>query len=162
MSGCAGFRGVPIHSDKWNAGISMNIYIYTWIRCYIWKRNEENWNTYLWNVNGMQMEHQLDFLMGYDIDLSSGEGTKLFGAGNHILYEKELQAELPNQIESAGRLRVYYLAKLGTPLTMGFPASSYCFLDGSAGPKFWETHISFSVSLEVGFLSNQRYPRLVM
>ena len=143
---------MPIHSDKWNAGISMNIYIYKWRRCYIWKRNEENWNTYLWNVNGMQIEYQLDFLMVYDIDLSSGERTKLFGAGNHILYEKELQAELPNHIESAGRLRVYCLAKLGTPLTMGFPASSYCFFGWFGRSQFWETHIFFTVSLEVGFL----------
>ena len=102
-----------------------------------------------WYANGLP----IGFLMVYDIDLSSGERTKLFGAGNHILYEKELQAELPNHIESAGRLRVYCLAKLGTPLTMGFPASSYCFLDGSAGPNFGKpTYIFFTVSLEVGFL----------
>lgn len=139
----------------------MNIYIYKWRRCYIWKRNEENWNTYLWNVNGMQIEYQLDFLMVYDIDLSSGERTKLFGAGNHILYEKELQAELPNHIESAGRLRVYCLAKLGTPLTMGFPASSYCFFGWFGRSQFWETHIYFLLyPLKLAF--SKRYPRLVM
>ena len=111
-----------------------------------------------WYANGIP----IGFLMVYDIDLSSGERTKLFGAGNHILYEKELQAELPNHIESAGRLRVYCLAKLGTPLTMGFPASSYCFLDDSAGPNFGKPTYIFFLLYPLKLAFSKRYPRLVM